>query len=100
MFYVLFALIDAPQDTQMEQRFKLSDKLQQQKKGLKMMMWLVLVSYFLSAVIFYFYGSYHDLEFLTWFKRWMAYPLLAIVIELPNMLVIYIIHWQTYKPKK
>ena len=52
------------------------------------MMGLVLVSYFLSAIIFYFYGNYYHVGFITWFIRWMAYPLLAIVIELPNMLVI------------
>lgn len=32
------------------------------------------------------------------FWRWLMYPLTAIFIELPNMLVIYIIHWQTYRP--
>lgn len=57
-----------------------------------MMMYLVGVSYFISALIFYFYGNYRYLG-INWFARWIIYPLLAIVIELPNMLVIYIIHW-------
>jgi hypothetical protein len=31
------------------------------------------------------------------FARWLLYPLTAIVCELPNMAVIYYIHWQQYK---
>lgn len=62
------------------------------------MMILVGVSYFVSAMIFYFYGMYRGA--FTLFQRWMIYPTLAIVIELPNMLVIYVIHWQTYKPQE
>lgn len=63
------------------------------------MMWLVAYSYFLSAMIFYFYGNYHYVPAFDWFFRWLTYPILAIIIELPNMMVIYYIHWQTYKPK-
>lgn len=91
MFYELFRLINGGH--------QLSESLQHQKGGLKMMMILVGVSYFISAMIFFFYGRYRLLPYLTLFRRWMIYPTLAIVIELPNMLVIYIIHWQTYKPQ-
>lgn len=63
-----------------------------------MMIVLVIISYLLSAFIFVFYGHYYIVVNL--FERWLIYPILAILIEMPNMLVIYIIHWQTYKPPK
>lgn len=55
------------------------------------MVMLVIVSYLVSAVVFYPYGYYRN-KFGT-FTRWLIYPILVIIIELPNMLVIYIIHW-------
>ena len=60
------------------------------------MMALVCVSYFISAMVFYFYGNYRNAKIFDWYTRWLMYPFLALVIELPNMLVIYVIHWQTY----
>jgi uncharacterized membrane protein len=63
-----------------------------------MMIVLVIISYLLSAFIFVFYGHYY--KFVNLFERWLIYPILAILIEMPNMLVIYIIHWQSYKPLK
>ncbi len=35
---------------------------------------------------------------MSLFKKWLIYPILALLVELPNMLVIYMIHWWTYKP--
>lgn len=87
MFRELFRLINSGH--------KLSENLQHQKGGLKMMIWLVIVSYVLSALVFFLYG--HFRLWIALFDRWLIYPILAIIIELPNMLVIYIIHWQTYK---
>ena len=91
MFYELFKLIGSGHN--------LSKTLQHQKPGLQMMMALVCISYLLSAIIFAFYGTYRQASWLSWYKRWLIYPCLVIVIELPNMLVIYIIHWQSYRPK-
>ena len=56
-----------------------------------MMLLLVIVSYVVSALIFFPYGYYRNKIDLFW--RWLIYPILAIIIELLNMLVIYIIHW-------
>jgi hypothetical protein len=55
------------------------------------MMALVFISYLIASFVFFFYGSYRKKFKL--FTRWFVYPILAMVIELPNMLVIYIIHW-------
>ena len=52
---------------------------------------LVIVSYLVSAIVFYPYGYYRNYFHTFW--RWLIYPILAIIIELPNMLVIYVIHW-------
>ena len=60
------------------------------------MMVLVIISYLIAGAINLFYGSYRDLFNL--FFRTLSYPILEIIIELPNMMVIYYIHWQTYKP--
>lgn len=84
MFYDIFKLIDGGH--------KLSDSLQGQKAGLKLMMLLVLISYLLASLINFFYGEYRDFG-MNWFARWLCYPIVAIIIELPNMLVIYVIHW-------
>ena len=88
MFYGLFKQIDSGH--------KLSETLQHQKGGLKLMVALVIISYLISALVIYPYGRYRN--FVNIFIRWLVYPILAILIELPNMLAIYIIHWQTYKP--
>lgn len=55
---------------------------------------LVFVSYLVGALIFFFYGRYRNVFSLNF--RWLFYPLLAIVVELPNMLVVYVIHYRTY----
>ena len=83
MFNELFRLINSGH--------KLSECLQHQKGGLKLMIWLVIVSYVLSALVFFLYGHYRI--WIGLFNRWLIYPILAIIIELPNMLVIYVIHW-------
>lgn len=59
---------------------------------------LVFVSYLIGSLIFFFYGRYRSVFGLE--TRWLVYPILAIVVELPNMLVIYIIHYCTYKQVK
>jgi len=83
MFNELFRLINSGH--------KLSESLQHQKGGLKMMICLVIVSYVISALVFFLYGRWRN--WISLFDRWLIYPVLAIIIELPNMLVIYIIHW-------
>jgi hypothetical protein len=93
MFYVLFGLINSNMCDERSAKFKLAQKLSAQKDGLTKMLWLVSVSYFLSSLIFYFYGNYRKVDIFTWFVRWLAYPIMAIIIELPNMMVIYYIHW-------
>jgi hypothetical protein len=55
------------------------------------MMVLVIISYLIAGAINLFYGSYRDLFNL--FFRTLSYPILEIIIELPNMMVIYYIHW-------
>ncbi len=61
-----------------------------------MMIVLVIISYVVSAIVFFMYGHYYT--WINLFERWLIYPVLAIFIEMPNMLVIYLIHYQTYKP--
>jgi len=90
MFYLLFNLIKAGE--------KLSDGLQQQKSGLQLMMALVVISYILAALLFFFYGSYHKKFGL--FIRWLIYPITILLLELPNMLIVYVIHWKTYGIKE
>lgn len=60
------------------------------------MMALVVISYILAGFVFYFYGSYYLV--LSLFARWFIYPITALVLELPNMLIVYVIHWKTYRP--
>lgn len=91
MFYFLFQLIKAGE--------KLSEGLQHQKKGLKLMMVLVVVSYIVVALVFFFYGRYGKIFGLSLFARWIIYPITILVLELPNMLIVYVIHWRTYRPK-
>lgn len=55
------------------------------------MMGLVIFSYFFAGIINLFYGRYRKV--FPIFIRTLSYPILAIIVELPNMLVIYIIHW-------
>jgi hypothetical protein len=62
------------------------------------MMGLIMLSYFIGAIINFFYGRYYSLFNMGLFSRAFIYPILAIIVELPNMLLIYIIHWDTYKP--
>lgn len=88
MFWELFRLIDT--------EHRLSESLQHQKGGLKTMVTLVFISYFLGAGILYCYGQMQ--ESMSLFQKWLIYPILALLVELPNMLVIYMIHWWTYRP--
>lgn len=83
MFREIFKLIDGGH--------KLSESLQHQKGGLKLMMVLVVISYMLASLINFLYGHYSGIMDL--FQRWLCYPILAIIVELPNILVIYVIHW-------
>ena len=59
---------------------------------------IVIVSYAVAGLINLFYGRYHDLNHMQWFTRAMVYPVTAIILELPNILVMYWIHYDTYKP--
>lgn len=61
------------------------------------MMGLVMISYILAGLVFYFYGLYYHI--LNLFERWFIYPITILVLELPNMLIVYVIHWRTYRPK-
>jgi hypothetical protein len=85
-YWLLLRLIDSGH--------QLSQVLQNQKSGLKLMSLLVFISYFLCSIMFFFYGDYR--RFMSLYARWLIYPILAILIELPNMLIIYVIHWRTY----
>lgn len=89
-FWFIFRLIDSAAT--------LSAGLQRQKPGLKLMMVIVIVSYMLAGIINLFYGHYYNVNDLRWFTRAIIYPITAIILELPNILVMYLIHWDTYKP--
>ena len=62
------------------------------------MIWMVIISYMLAGIINLFYGRYYEISDIKFFVRAMVYPITAIIIELPNILVMYLIHWYTYKP--
>jgi hypothetical protein len=70
VFRKMFALIDSGH--------KLSETLQHQKHGLRLMMVLVVISYFVAALINYFYGLYRKEIDIFW--RWLLYELVGIVI--------------------
>lgn len=89
MFWNIFRLINNSN--------KLSESLQTQKGGLKLMMGIVILSYVLAGLINLFYGQYYKFGFSMFFKG-VVYPITAIIVELPNIMVMYAIHWQTYKP--
>jgi len=90
LFWIIFRLIDDGK--------RLSESLQHQKTGLKLMMCIVILSYVIAGIIYLFYGQYYKLEGVTTFVRAIIYPITVIIIELPNIMVMYIIHWQSYKP--
>ena len=89
MFKKLFSLLDSDN--------ALSATLQHQKQGLRQIRFLVVISYFFAAIIQFFYGN---LNWIPIFYKWLLYPLLSIIIELPNILVLYIIHWRSYNFKQ
>jgi len=62
------------------------------------MMALVVVSYILAALVFFYYGHYSDL--MTLFAKYFLYPITILLLELPNMLIVYVIHWKTYGTKE
>ena len=55
------------------------------------MMALVVVSYILAALVFFYYGHYSN--FLSLFAKYILYPITILLLELPNMLIVYVIHW-------
>lgn len=60
------------------------------------MMLIVMLSYALAGLINLFYGHWY--EVISAFSRFIVYPITAIIIEVPNIMVMYIIHWQSFKP--
>jgi hypothetical protein len=62
------------------------------------MMLVVIVSYVLAGIFNLLYGHYDKLNIST-FRKAIAYPITAIILELPNILVMYLIHWKSYKPQ-
>jgi hypothetical protein len=61
------------------------------------MMLVVIVSYVLAGIFNLLYGHYDKL--ISTFGRAIVYPITAIILELPNILVMYLIHWKSYKPQ-
>jgi hypothetical protein len=63
------------------------------------MMLVVIVSYALAGIFNLFYGQYYKINTISTFVRAILYPITAIILELPNILVMYLIHWKSYKPQ-
>ena len=61
------------------------------------MMGIVILSYVLAGLINLFYGEYYKI--ISVFGRAIVYPITALLVELPNIMVMYIIHWRSYKPQ-
>jgi len=61
------------------------------------MMLVVIVSYALAGIFNLFYGRYYSIFKIKTFARAILYPITAIILELPNILVMYLIHWKSYK---
>lgn len=62
------------------------------------MMALVVISYILAALVFFYYGHYSN--FLSLFAKYILFPITILLLELPNMLIVYVIHWKTYGTKE
>ena len=75
----------------------LSNQLKQERDVLIFLVVVIIISYFFGSVFNFIYGEYHIMFGLVF--RWILYPVAAILIEIPNMLLIYIIHWRTYKDR-
>lgn len=87
MFWKIMRLID--------DEGKLSETMRDQKSGLIIMMIFVFLSYFCASLVNFGYGNYR--QFMSLYTRWLLYPFAAILLEIPNMMVVYVIHWRSYQ---
>ena len=60
------------------------------------MLIVCIVSYFVAGCINLFYGRYGSFG-LNWFQRAMIYPVTAIFFELPNILLMYVVHLNAFR---
>lgn len=76
---------------------KLSETMLEQKSGLRLMMVFVFLSYFCCSAVNFGYGYYRNSDFFDLFTRWLLYPFTSILLEVPNVLAVYVIHWRAYQ---
>lgn len=61
------------------------------------MIFIVVISYLLAGAINLGYGHYYKVG-VNLVVRAYVYPFLQLLTELPNILTMYAIHWDSYKP--
>lgn len=59
---------------------------------------IVIISYLIAGAFNLGYGYYHIK--LNLVVRAFVYPFMQLLTELPNILTMYCLHWQSYKPEK
>ena len=72
----------------------LSQAVRQQRSGLRLMLIFVVISYMGNGLVNLGMGHYELVLNTYW--RWICYPLLTILLNMPNVLLIYIVHRSTY----